>query len=180
MTMTLGEFSFAIDADPKWVQNAASAIGAALPFTLASARRLVVARALNAETGMPLARAYHVAERTLHRYDGSAKPVGIAGENEPVSVSVDVYRLLASLSAGLSRLAVLYAPKKRGRPARRRNPIRAAQDYGLDLTLLDANLRRSPAERLRLLDAMVAFRRRVRRGAQATTPRRVRRHTRAS
>lgn len=176
--MTLGEFAYAIDAEPKWVQNAVSVIAASLPLSVASARRLVVARALSAQTGMPLARAYGVAERTLHHYDGSAKAVEIAGDNGAVTVSVDVYRLLASLSAGLSRLAVLYAPKKRGRPARRRNPIRAAKAYGLDLTLLEANLRRLPAERLRMLDAMVEFQRRVRRGVQA--PSRARSRTRAS
>ena len=43
----------------------------------------------------------------------------------------------------------------------------AAEDYGLDLTLLAANLRRTPAQRLRQLDAMADFRRRARRGRRA-------------
>lgn len=160
--MTLGEFAYVIDAEPKWVQNAAAVLDDRLAHTLPAARRLVVARALNAEAGMPLARAFNVAERALARYDGSRKSVAISTDDGAVTVTVDLYRLLASVSAGMSRLAVLYAPKQRGRPARHRNAIRAARDYGVDLTLLEANLRRSPAERLRMLDQMIDFEHRVR------------------
>jgi hypothetical protein len=39
-----------------------------------------------------------------------------------------------------------------------------AEEYGLDLSLLAANLKRTPAQRLRQLDAMADFRRRARRG----------------
>jgi hypothetical protein len=175
--MTLGEFAYVIDAEPKWVQNVAAALDRPLPYTLASARQLVVARALNAEAGMPVGRAYRVAERALDGYDGSRKPVAVSSDDGSVTVRVDLYRLLASVSAGMSRLAVLYAPKQRGRPARHRNAIRAARDYGLDLTLLQANLRRSPAERLRLLDQMVEFRQRVRRAGHATAITRTRRQS---
>ena len=164
--MTLGEFAYVIDADPKWVLNAAAVLGDPLPYTLPAARRLVVARALNAEAGMPVGRAYRVAERALARYDGSRKTVALSSDDGSVTVTVDLYRLLASVSAGMSRLAVLYAPKQRGRPIRHRNAIKAAQDYGLDLTLLEANLRRTPAERLRMLDQMVEFRRKVRRAGE--------------
>lgn len=81
-----------------------------------------------------------------------------------MTVTVDVYRILATLSAGLSRLRTMQAPRRPGRPARaRRDPIRAAEAHGLDLSLVAANLRRTPAERLRQLDGMADFRRRVRR-----------------
>jgi hypothetical protein len=43
------------------------------------------------------------------------------------------------------------------------DPLAAARTYGIDLTLLAANLRRSPEERIRQLDAMLDFARRVRR-----------------
>lgn len=43
------------------------------------------------------------------------------------------------------------------------DPLKAAREYGLDLSLLQANLRRTPAERLRQLDAMLSFVHRVRR-----------------
>jgi hypothetical protein len=46
-----------------------------------------------------------------------------------------------------------------GRP----DPITAAQAYGIDITLVAANLRRTPAERVRQLDAMYDFAHRVKR-----------------
>ncbi len=163
--MTLGEFACLLDTDPKWVQNAAAALGGSLRYTLPTARRLALARALAETAGMPLPRAYATAGRILRTYRGSKGPVRVSGEGDPVAVTVDVYRILAAVSVGLSRLRTMYAPRRRGRPTTVRcDPIRAAEEYGLDLTLLAANLRRTPAERLGQLDAMADFRRRVRRG----------------
>lgn len=163
--MTLGEFAYLLDADPKWVQNAAAALGGSLRYSLPTAQRLAVARALADTGGMPLPRAYAIAGRVLRKYGGSKAPVRVSDAADPVAVTVDVYRILAAVSAGLSRLCTMYAPRRRGRPTTvRRDPIRAAEEYGLDLTLLAANLRRTQAERLRQLDAMADFRRRVRRG----------------
>jgi predicted nucleotidyltransferase len=162
--MTLGEFAYVLDVDPKWVQNAGAALGTPLRYTLATAQRLAVARALSDALGTPLPRAYAEAAGMLRRYDGSRRPVPVSISDGAVAATVDVYRILAAVSAGLSRLRTTYAPRRRGRPSRaRRDPIRRAADYGLDLTLLAANLRRTPAERLRQLDAMAEFRRRVRR-----------------
>jgi hypothetical protein len=166
-TVTLAEFAYLLDVSPKWVQNAAAALGGSLRYTLPSAQRMAVARALAETTGMPLPRAWGLAGRVLREFDGSSEPVQVSDELSPVDVTVDVFRILAAVNVGLSRLRTTYEPRRRGRPARaRRNPIRAAEAYGLDLSLLAANLRRTPAERLRQLDAMADFRRRSRRVAQ--------------
>jgi hypothetical protein len=45
----------------------------------------------------------------------------------------------------------------------RKDPVTIAREYGTDISLLQANLRRTPAERLRQLDAMLNFVRRARR-----------------
>lgn len=166
--MMLGEFACLLDADPKWVQNAAAALGKHLRYTLAGAQRLAVARALTESTGMSLPRAYAAAGTALRLFDGSRRPVALPTEAEqsggaPVTITVDVYRILAAVNAGLSRLRTMYAPRLRGRLPASRDPIRAAEEYGIDVTLLAENLRRTPAERLRQLDAMAGFRRRVRR-----------------
>lgn len=162
--MTLAEFAYLLDVDPKWVQNAAAALGGSLRYTLPTAQRLAVARALAETAGMSLPRAWAIAGGVLRKSGGSKEPVHVSADGDPVAVTVDVYRIVAAVSVGLSRLHTMYAPRQRGRPARvRRDPIRAAEEYGLDLTLLAANLRRTPAERLRQLDAMADFRRRVRR-----------------
>ena len=36
--MTLGEFAYVLDVDPKWVQNAGAALRSPLRYTLATAR----------------------------------------------------------------------------------------------------------------------------------------------
>ena len=163
--MTLGEFAYVLDVDPKWVQNAGAALRSPLRYTLATAQCLAVARALTDALGTPLPRAYAEAAGMLRRYDGSRRPVAVSTGDGAVAATVDVYRILAAVNTGLSRLRTTYAPRRRGRPSRaRRDPVRRAADYGLDLTLLAANLRRTPAERLRQLDAMAEFRRRVRQG----------------
>jgi hypothetical protein len=162
--MTLAEFAYLLDADPKWVQNAAAVIGGSFRYTLPTAQRLAVARALAQTTDMPMPRAYAIAGKLMRRFGRSSEPVRISDDADPVGVTIDLFRILASVSVGLSRLRTRYAPRQRGRPARRRrDPLCAAEEYGLDLSLLAANLRRTPAERLRQLDAMADFRRHVRR-----------------
>lgn len=163
--MTLAQFAYLLDVDPKWVQNAAAALGGSLRYTLPTAQRLAIARALADTADMPLPRAHAIAGRVLRKFRGSREPVRVSDEADPVAVTVDVFRILATVSVGLSRLRTMYAPRRRGRPATaRRDPVRVAEEYGLDLSLLAANLRRTPAERLRQLDAMADFRRRVGRG----------------
>ncbi|MGH7664248.1 MAG: hypothetical protein ACRENI_08145 [Gemmatimonadaceae bacterium] len=163
--MTLGELSCLLNVGPKWILNASAALDAPLPYTLPAAKRLAVARALHESLGMPMPRAYEMAADVLRRYAGGRKPVPLPGGDTAVSAAVDVYRILAGVNVGLSRLRSGYAPRRRGRAAAARgDALLVAADYGLDLTLLASNLGREPAERLRQLDAMAAFRRRVRRG----------------
>ncbi len=163
--MTLAQFAYLLDADPKWVQNAAAGLGGSLRYTLPTAQRLAVARALVEAAAMPLPRAWTIAGKVLRTSGGSSEPVRVSDDSDPVAVTVDRFRILATVTVGLSRLRTMYAPRPRGRPATpQRDPIRAAEEYGLDLSLLVANLRRTPAERLRQLDAMAGFRRRAARG----------------
>lgn len=163
--MTLGEFAYVLDVEPKWVQNAAATVEGGVPYTLAGARRTGLARALIAAVGMQFPTAFALAADVLRRHDGSRDPVQLADPAGTTTVAVDVYRVLAAVNAGVARLRTMYAPRRRGRPAQRvRDPLVRAADHGLDLSLLAGNLRRTPAERLRQLDAMSNFRRRVRRG----------------
>lgn len=170
--MTLGEFAYLLNADPKWILNVSAALGGSLRYSLPVAKRLAVARELQGSLGVSISRAYDLAAGVLRRHDGKRKPVPVVASEGAdagaVAVSVDVYRILSAVYAGLSRLRTSYAPRRRGRPVtKRRDPVEMAAEYGLDLTLLVANLRRTPAERLRQLDAMIDFRRRVRRDRRA-------------
>lgn len=167
--MTLGEFSLLVNVEPKWVLNASATLGGSLAYTLPAAKRLAVARALNQALGVPIPKAYELAAQILARYKAelpvTLRTEGKAGElGDAVHTTVDVHRILAAVYTGLSRLRTAYAPRRRGRPVTaRRDPVQAAAEYGLDLTLLSANLGRTPAQRLRQLDAMAGFRRHVRR-----------------
>lgn len=163
--MTLSELALVVGADAKWLLNAAAVLPMPKGYTLALARRLALARALQDGLGVPLPRAYAMAGEALRRYTAGNAPVTLAVDDAgTVEVKIDVHRVLSAVNVRLSRLKTMYAPRRRGpRSSARRDPLRVASDYGLDLSLLRANLGRTPAERLRQLDNMAAFRRRVRR-----------------
>jgi hypothetical protein len=167
--MTLSELALLVGATPKWLLNAAAVVPMPKRYTLDLARRLVVARALQDATGVQLPRAYRAAADVLSRYGGNDAAVTLApNDSGAVRVQVDVHRLLSETNVRLSQLNTMHAPGRRGpRRAVRRDAIRAAAEYGLDISLLRANLARTPAQRLAQLDGMVAFRQGVKRGPLA-------------
>jgi hypothetical protein len=80
-----------------------------------------------------------------------------------VSLCVDLERFLSTFMTRLSLSRTLYAPRRRGRPSRKRlGGVQAARAHGVDVSLLERSLRRTPAERLRRLDEDVAFLRSLR------------------
>ena len=165
--MVLAELAMLAGAEPKWVLNAAASLRVPVRYTLAFAQRLAIARELHMATGMPMPRAWELAGRALQHRPVQGKPFGVADTRDGlVSVEVDVWRILAAVNVRCAQLATMGAGRQRGPRPKRRDPVRAAERHGLDPSLLRANLARTPAERLRQLDAMVAFRRRVRRVAE--------------
>jgi hypothetical protein len=161
--VNLAEFARLVDAEPKWVLNVLTAIGKRPRYSLDLARKLTVTRAVARATGVPIVHAFRLAEGAL-REDRSA-PVTIPPEAE-ASVLIDLPRILSSFNIRLSALRTTFAPRQRGRRrARQRDPLRTASEYGVDLTLLADNARRTPEERLRQLDAMADFASRVKRSA---------------
>lgn len=166
--MTLAEFALLVGTDPKWVLNASVVLRIPARYSLAAARRLTVARSLRDAAGMPLPRAYGMAGEALRRYAGEGALVTLTPDASTVELRVDVHRLLCEFNVRHSQLKTMHARRRPGpRASTRRDPLRAASDYGIDLSLLRANLRRTPAERLRQLDGMAAFARHVRRAVPA-------------
>lgn len=164
--MTLAELALLAGASPKWVLNAAAAVPVPRRYSVDVARRLAVTRAIQSATGATLPRAWVSAADALNRYRGDDAPVTLAPHaTDAVVVTVDIGRLLNEVRVRHSQLNSMYAPRQRGRRPRRRDPIEAAAEYGLDVSLLRANLGRSVTQRVRQLDAMVAFRRNVRRSS---------------
>ncbi|HKP76512.1 MAG TPA: hypothetical protein VJT67_13370 [Longimicrobiaceae bacterium] len=145
MKMTLAQFALAVNADRKWVLNAAAALGREFSPSEPEARRLGLARLIQQVAGKPLRTAYALAESALASGERS---IVARSPDGSVSVRVDVSRYLRTYAQWLSR-AYAHQPRRRGRPLGPRSGTRrTAESYGLDLTLIDANLRRPLAERL--------------------------------
>lgn len=171
--MTLSELCTMAGVPSKWVLNGRALWGDPPGYSAALARRLAVTHALHTTLGMPLALAHQVAADALAA-PPSAEGAGDAvllvpvREDAPVCVAIDLARILTAVEARWAAWRAGYGARVGGRPRTAGRPAAAAAlaraaDWGLDLSVLEANLRRSPAERLRQLDGMMAFRRRVRR-----------------
>jgi hypothetical protein len=167
---SLAELAYLADAPPKWVLNTCAAVAQGEAYSLELARRLHVARGLQRALALPIANAYALAgevERAIEAGEVTFTPPPHAAAPF-LSLQFDLVRLASSFAVRRAALRTTIAPRTRGRPSRSASsPLAAAEAWGLDLSLLRANLRRTPAQRLRQLDAMVDFRRRVQRVATA-------------
>jgi len=162
--MTLAQFAIAVGAGTKWVQNAAAALGRPIAYTEEEARRLGLARVIQGVAGMPLQRAWDLAGEALA--SPAQREMIVEATDGSVRLTVDVARYLSSFAA---RLAVAHReqPRRRGRPARSTSdPIEAAREYGIDISLLKSNLLRTPEERLRNAGANAELVRRLREARQ--------------
>ena len=163
--MTLGRFAAAVGASPRWVLNTLARLRLPRRYKEPLARRLALARFISEAVQMPLPEAMRLAERALReanprdtwRLDG---PGGVA-------LVVDLPRFFTTYGANLALALNAYGEKPRGRrPSRRGSAIERARVYGIDLTLFDSALRRTPEERLRLLAENMQAMRRLRGAAR--------------
>jgi len=153
--MTLGQFAVAVGAPKRWVQNAMRVLRVRPRYTPEGAKRLAFVRMLRDGLGMPLARADRVARQALAAWP--ARKVWDYEAGDAVALRVDLERFLGSCAVRLSLSRTYYAEKRRGRPRKHvRHGIAGAREYGVDISLLEESLRRTPEERLRRLDADVA------------------------
>ena len=160
--MELAEFSVLVDAPPKWVLNSRAVLGSSIRYSLAVAERLALVRMLNRDLAVPLPKAWELAGSAL--VPGAPDRVEFTAGDGAVTVLVDLYRLRAAVAVRRAELATRSPRRRVGRkPRRSTDPLAAAEHYGLDVGLMKANLARRPDERIRQLDAMGAFRSRVRR-----------------
>jgi hypothetical protein len=162
--MTLREVAHIAGATPKRVINTLNAVGSRSPYSYKLALRLCVTLAVHDATGIPLRRAFAIAAQALRAHADGEAAVAVGGDRDHVAIVIDMQRLLSSCAIRMSALRTLLGGRVRGRPrVRRTEPLKAATDWGLDLSLLRENLRRTPEERLRQLDGMAAFARNVHR-----------------
>jgi hypothetical protein len=154
--MTLGRFATAVGASPRWVLNALARLDLPRRYDEPLARRMALARFISDAVQMPLPAAMRLAERALReanprdtwRLDG---PGGVA-------LVVDLPRFFTTYGANLALALNVYGEKPRGRrPSRRGSAIERAREFGVDVTLLDSALRRTPEERIRRVAEDMAF-----------------------
>jgi hypothetical protein len=139
------------------VQNARAVLRLRGPYTEQGARRLGLAREMHEATAMPLRRAWRLAQDALAVWPGQREWVH-EGREASARIVVDLTRYLSNYASRLSLARTRYAERRRGRrPRRPRDPIAAARAYGVDISLLVENLKRTPEERLRTLDEMSEF-----------------------
>ena len=154
--MTLGRFAVAVGASPRWVLNAAWRLGLPRRYGEPLARRLALARFIAEAVHAPLPEALRLADRALREADPHAtwRLEGPGG----VTLAVDLPRFFTTYGAQLALALNHYGERARGRkPSRRGNAIERAKAYGVDVTLLDSALRRSPEQRLRMVAEDMAF-----------------------
>ena len=158
--MTLSEFAALLDAEPKWVLNTTLGSIDHRPhrYSLDLARRLTITRVIHTVTSIPLMCAFDLAQRGLDAFaQGSVAVVELVYSGE-VGLTLDIGRILSSFSVRLSVLHTIYEPRQLGRPpATRRDKLKAAADWGIDLSLLADNLRKTVEQRVRQLDGMARF-----------------------
>jgi hypothetical protein len=159
--MTLGQFSIAVGAEPRWVLNALTRLRLPRRYSEPLARRLALARILSESLRVNLKHAMELADQALPA-GGSGKAWRFEAP-DGVTLEVDTARLLTNYGARLSLARTHYGEKPRGRRLqRRRSALERAAEYGFDLTLFDSALNRTPEERLRLLDENMEFVRKIR------------------
>jgi hypothetical protein len=75
-----------------------------------------------------------------------------------VRVVLDLERFLSDYAVRLSLSRTCYEEKRRGRPRKRkRRGLALAKWWGVDISLLQESLKRTPEERLRTLEAAAEF-----------------------
>ena len=155
--MTLGRFATAVGASPRWVLNALARLR--LPrrgYDETLARRLALCRFISEAAQTPLPQALRLADRALREAAPSStwRVEGPGG----VSLVVDLPRFFTTYGANLALALNNYGEKPRGRrPSRRGSAIERARAYGVEVTLLDSALRRTPEERIRRVAEDMAF-----------------------
>ena len=164
--MTLGQFACALGAPTKWVQNAWAILGLDPIYGEAELWRMALVRLLERTMDVPLKLAHATAQAAMPnppvREMGGTMELRLVDEGA-LDVSVDWARFSSEVLAGLSRSRTQYQERRRGRPPKEPlHGIAAARAHGIDVGLLRASLRRTPAERLRSLDEDLAFVQRLR------------------
>lgn len=155
--LTTAEMAALIGVDVKWIHNAALRLRRPVRHSAKEAIRLALAHQLHQLLSLPLGRAVDIATDALH--EDMDVPFVVASSDGAIELRIDMLRFLTAINARLAWIRMQASPPERGRPRRRSSgdPLTVARAHGVDLSLVRANLRRSPQERLDALDENAEF-----------------------
>lgn len=164
--MTARQSAIAAGADLKWMVNSAALLGRRIRYDRQQANWWGLVWLLTEQLGLSLKAAAALSTVALRKNNSSTHVIAGADPSGSASVVVDLARYESIFLANLSRALVHETPRRRGRPPRRglkSDALTTAQDYGVDLGLVRSAIRRTPAERLALLEKNAEFVRDMRR-----------------
>jgi hypothetical protein len=158
--MTARQTAVAAGVDLKWIVNSAALLGRRVRYDRQQAKWWGLVWLLTRQLGLSLKAASSLSTVALRGGSSSAQVTAGADPSGSASLIVDLARYESIFLANLSRALVHEIPRRRGRPARRGingGALAAAERYGVDLDLIRSAIRRTPAERLALLETNAAF-----------------------
>jgi hypothetical protein len=164
--MTGRQTAIAASANLKWIVNSAALLGRRVRYDRQQARWWGLVWLLTEQLGLSLRAAAAVSTVALRGGSSSTQVTAGSDPSGSASLIVDLARYESIFLANLSRALVHETARRRGRPARRgikSDALATAQHYGVDLDLIRSAIRRTPAERLALLEENAAFVRDMRR-----------------
>ncbi|HMH86424.1 MAG TPA: hypothetical protein VK529_10805 [Gemmatimonadaceae bacterium] len=164
--MTARQTAVAAGADLKWMVNSAALLGRRVRYDRQQAKWWGLVWLLTEQLGLSLRAAAAVATVALRGGSSSTQVIAGGDPSGSASLIVDLARYESIFLANLSRALVHETPRRRGRPPRlglKSDGLTTARHYGVDLGLIRSAIRRTPAERLALLEKNAAFVRDMRR-----------------
>jgi hypothetical protein len=164
--MTARQTAIAAGAELKWIVNSAALLGRRIRYDRQQAKWWGLVWLLTGHLGLSLKSAAALSTVALRGGSSSTRVTAGADPSGSASLIVDLARYESIFLSNLSRALVHEVPRRLGRPPRRGikgDALAAAQHYGVDLDLIRSAIRRTPAERLALLETNAAFIRDMRR-----------------
>ena len=163
--MTARQTAVAAGANLKWIVNSAALLGRRVRYDRQHAKWWGLVWLLTEQLGLSLRAAAAVSTVALRGGSSSTQVIAGGDPSGSASLIVDLARYESIFLANLSRALVHETPRRRGRPPRLglKSGLTTARHYGVDLGLIQSAIRRTPAERLALLEKNAAFVRDMRR-----------------
>ena len=164
--MTARQTAVAAGASLKWIVNSAALLGKPLRYDRQQAKWWGLVWLLTEQLGLSLKAAAAASTAALGGGTSSTRVIAGGEPSGSASVVVDRARYDSIFLANLSRALINETPRRRGRPPRRgtkSDALTSARHYGVDLGLIRSAIKRTPAERLALLEKNAAFVRDMRR-----------------